>query len=256
MKKATHKVVSFHWCLFKFKMKRREKELRNKNKTLSGKDWNLFARVLQEILVARNLGLGHLDDRAHIHPEKVRRLQRSLLVAKSFPMLNPDEMEEVFRVFKFTREEKVRLRAAVLATAIEATLMDRINQDAALRVAEQILPMIEQALQAHDDDSLGLGAVKGELFLMSHDTEIDRKLGDALASIETATIVLHLSRAADSHQEQVKCAKQALESFEMALTQLDKADSTLKETDEWQVWHNEAKNGYESARRRLRFLSA
>ena len=34
--------------------------------------WNLFARVLQEIPAAHGYGLGYLDDRTDIHPEKVR----------------------------------------------------------------------------------------------------------------------------------------------------------------------------------------
>ena len=55
--------------------------------------WNLFARVLQEILATHGLGLGHLDDRTHIHREKVRRLQLSLKIPKSFPVLNIDKQE-------------------------------------------------------------------------------------------------------------------------------------------------------------------
>ena len=74
--------------------------------------WNLFASVLQEILAAHGLGLGHLDDRAHIHREKVRRLQLSLKIPKSFPVLNIDEMEQVITVFQLNRNEKIRLRAA------------------------------------------------------------------------------------------------------------------------------------------------
>ena len=89
--------------------------------------WNLFASVLQEILAAHGLGLGHLDDRANIHREKVRRLQRSLKVPKSFPVLNIDEMEQVITTCGLNRKEKIRLRAAVLATSIEETLMDRIS---------------------------------------------------------------------------------------------------------------------------------
>lgn len=122
--------------------------------------WNLFARVLQEILVAHGLGLGHLDDRAHIHPEKVRRLQRSLRVPKNFPVLTIEEMEEVAHVFKLDWQEQIRLRAAVLATSIEATLMDRINQDDALKAAEQILPIIQRSLQEHEGELGGLAVAR------------------------------------------------------------------------------------------------
>ena len=213
--------------------------------------WNLFASVLQEILAAHGLGLGHLDDRANIHREKVRRLQRSLKVPKSFPVLNIDEMEQVITTFGLNRKEKIRLRAAVLATSIEETLMDRISPDDALKAAEQILGIIEQALQEHAHDLAGIGAVKGGSIMMSEESEIDRKLGNALTAIDHATIALHLSRNADSQVERVECAQQARASFMAALTELDKAAPMLKANDAWLVWHDEAQNGLTAAQSRL-----
>jgi hypothetical protein len=213
--------------------------------------WNLFASVLQEILAAHGLGLGHLDDRANIHREKVRRLQRSLKVPKSFPVLNIDEMEQVITTFGLNRKEKIRLRAAVLATSIEETLMDRISPDDALKAAEQILGIIEQALQEHAHDLAGIGAVKGGSIMMSEESEIDRKLGNALTAIDHATIALHLSRNADSQVERVECAQQARASFMAALAELDKATPMLKANDAWLVWHDEAQDGLTAAQNRL-----
>jgi hypothetical protein len=218
--------------------------------------WNLFASVLQEILAAHGLGLGHLDDRANIHREKVRRLQRSLKVPKSFPVLNIDEMEQVITTFGLNRKEKIRLRAAVLATSIEETLMDRISPDDALKAAEQILGIIEQALQEHAHDLAGIGAVKGGSIMMSEESEIDRKLGNALTAIDHATIALHLSRNADSQVERVECAQQARASFIAALAELDKAAPMLKANDAWLVWHDEAQNGLTAAQNRLVSLGA
>lgn len=216
--------------------------------------WNLFASVLQEVLAAHGLGLGHLDDRASIHREKVRRLQLSLKVPKSFPVLNIDEMERVIATFQLTRKEKTRLRAAILATSIEETLMDRINPDDALKAAEQILEIIEQALQAHAHDLAGIGAVKGGSSMMSEESEIDRKLGNALTAIDHATIALHLSRNADSQVERVECAQQARASFMVALAELDRAAPILKFSDAWLVWHDEAQNGLTAAQGRLASL--
>jgi hypothetical protein len=218
--------------------------------------WNLFASVLQEILAAHGLGLGHLDDRASIHREKVRRLQLSLKVPKSFPVLNIDEMERVVTTFRLNRKEKTRLRAAILATSIEETLMDRINPDDALKAAEQILDIIEQALQEHAHDPAGIGAVKGGSIMMSEESEIDRKLGNALTAIDHATIALHLSRNADSQVERVECAQQARASFIVALAELDKAVPILKLSDAWLVWHDEAQNGLAAAQGRLASLDA
>ncbi|HLG63642.1 MAG TPA: hypothetical protein VKY19_17000 [Ktedonosporobacter sp.] len=215
--------------------------------------WNLFARVLQEILAAHGVGLGHLDDRAHIHREKVRRLQRSLKIAKSFPVLNIDEMEEVIAVFGLNRTEKIRLRAALLATSIEETLMDRIHPQDALRAAEQILGIIELALQEHAHELAGIGAVKGGSALSAED-EIDRKLGSALSAIDHATLALHLSRNADSQTERIERAQQAYTGFTLALDELDKAAPALKGDDAWQVWHAEAQKGMLAAQQRLKSL--
>jgi hypothetical protein len=216
--------------------------------------WNLFASVLQEILAAHGLGLGHLDDRANIHREKVRRLQLSLKVPKSFPVLNIDEMEQVITIFRLNRKEKIRLRAAILATSIEETLMDRINPDDALKAAEQILGIIELALQEHAHDLAGIGAVKGGSIMMSEESEIDRKLGNALTAIDHATIALHLSRNADAQVERVERAHQARDGFTLAIVELDKAAPALKANDTWQVWHDEAQNGLTAAQSRLASL--
>jgi hypothetical protein len=214
--------------------------------------WNLFARVLQEILAEHGYGLGHLDDRTDMHPEKVRRLQRSLKVPKSFPILNIYEMEQVTTAFRLNWQEKIRLRAALLATSIEETLMDRIHPDDALRAAEQILPIIEQALRAHTDEMVGIGAVKGLGMLTTpDDSEIDRKLGSALASIDHATLALHLGRNADSQMERIERAQQALAGFASALQKLEKADPALKASEAWRIWYDEAHNGLAAAKERL-----
>ncbi len=218
--------------------------------------WNLFARVLQEILASHGLGLGHLDDRANIHREKVRRLKLSLKVPKSFPVLNIDEMEQVITAFQLNRTEKTRLRAAVLATSIEETLMDRIGPRDALKAAEQILGIIEQALHEHAHDLVGIGVMKGGSSMLSEESEIDRKLGNALTAIDHATIALHLSRNADSQVERIECAQQARASFTAALTELNKATPMLKISDAWLVWHNEAQNGLTAAQSRLTSLGA
>ncbi len=223
--------------------------------TFPHRGWNLFARVLQDILAEHGLGLGHLDDRTNIHPEKVRRLQRSLKIPKSFPVLNIDEMEQVITVFQLKRNEKTRLRAALLATSIEETLMDRINSEDALRAAEQILAIIEQALEEHVHDLVGIGAIKGGI-MMSEESEIDRKLGSALASIDHATLALHLSRNADAQVERVERAHQARDGFTLAIAELDKAAPSLKANDAWHVWHDEAQNGLTAAQSRLASLGA
>ncbi len=219
--------------------------------------WNLFARVLQEILSAHGLTLGHLDDRMQLHPEKVRRLQRSLQVPKSFPVLNPDEMERLVAVVRLSRSEKTRLRAALLATAIEAMLMDRIRPPDALRAAEQILPVLEQALETYADEPLGIGAIKGEgEAAMPDEADIERELGGALAAIDRATLALHLSHNVESHAERVERAREARDGFETALVLLETVEPAFKAQEGWRFWHDEAQQGQRTAKQRLADLGA
>ena len=219
--------------------------------------WNLFARVLQEVLASHGLSLGHLDDRVKIHPEKVRRLQRSLVVPKSFPVLNIDEMEQVFLVLRLSRAEKTRLRAALLATAIEETLMDRINQYDALRAAEQIFPIIEQALHTYAHELVGIGAVKGQgTEPTDDDEEIEHELGGVLAAIDHATLALHLSRNADTQAERIERARQARDGFQSTQLLMTTIDASIKCLEAWQVWYDEAERGLKSAVQRLAELGA
>jgi site-specific recombinase XerD len=114
--------------------------------------WNIFARELEDILALRGLRLTHLDDRAFIHREKVRRLRQSLLRPRSFPVLNPTEMDNVIVTFQLNDNEVLRLRAALLATAIEEMLMDRISSEDALFLAEHLLPVLTWGVLTLDTD--------------------------------------------------------------------------------------------------------
>jgi hypothetical protein len=158
----THKDVSYQGRLLRvyFVMKGRAQAMITDETIHRG--WNLFARVLQDMLAEHGLGLGHLDDRTNIHPEKVRRLQRSLKVPKSFPVLNIDEMEQLITALRLNRQEKIRLRAAILATSIEETLMDRINQEDALKAAEQIFRIMSRPCRSMHMNCQALALLRGE----------------------------------------------------------------------------------------------
>src|SRR5258708_7350064 len=100
--------------------------------------WNIFARELEDVLAIRRLRLSHLDDRGVVlHREKVRRLQLSLKSSKHLTTLNPEEMERLTTIMQLTDLEQKRLNAALLATAIERTLMDRVDAQTALMAADE-----------------------------------------------------------------------------------------------------------------------
>jgi len=223
------------------------------NLHLSAKRWNLFARELEDMLAVRSLRLTHLDDRAFIHREKVRRLARSLLSPKSFPVLNPEEMDKVEEAFDLSEGEVLRLRAAILVTAIEETLMDRINQDDALIAGEQILPTVVSAMQKHGLGERGISAIRVDEADMSGETELDMVLDAALETIDRATKALYMSTV-NSQSERVRYACAARAGFEAALTELDEIEDAFKATDAWQAGYADASTGVLAAEKRLEEL--
>jgi len=217
--------------------------------TISNEGWNLFARVLEEILNGHGSHLSSIDDRAKIHPEKVRRLQQSLKDPKSFPVLNVDELERVITAFHFNVHERMRLEAALLTTFIEAKLMDQISPEAALQTAGCILPVLEQALR---DLRINSCMVKGGFVF--DETEPERILESALVNIDHALIDLHMSHSADALAERIACAREAQAGFDAALTQLEEVAELLKTSKTWQVWYQEAQNGRTVAQQRVLML--
>jgi hypothetical protein len=223
-----------------------------------GPRWNLFARELEDILAARSLRLGHLDNRKDefgaplVHREKVRRLQHSLQTPKSFTVLNPEELERVMAVFEFNREERIGLYAALLATSVEVALMDRIDPHSALQAAEQILPALRQAL--HDPDqakrlSVVRGGAGGSTMLEENRelADLDTRFEKALDALDRGTMALHLSCSTDRYQEQIDYAQQAQEKFRLALRLLETATERERDDEAWQQWQTEARHGKETA---------
>jgi hypothetical protein len=219
--------------------------------TPSQQRWNIFARVLEDLLHERGLSLGLVDDRAGIHREKVRRIKRSLTVPKSFPVLNPDEMEQVVVTFQFTEHEVQQLRAAILATAIEETLMERIAPADALLAAEQVFGILLQALYRHAGEQRGLAAARNS---QVYPEEIDEMFEAALAAIDQGTMALHLSRSAASDLTQLTAIRQAINAFQLALKRLDEMPEPIKASEIWQMWHAEAHQNLAASQQRLAAL--
>jgi hypothetical protein len=206
--------------------------------------WNIFARELEDILASRGLRLGHLDDRAGIHREKVRRLRQSLLSAKSFPVLNPSEMEDVAETFQFKLYEILHLRAAVLAAAIEEQLMERINPESALLAADQILALLSKALRDNYGRTVAFDSIRGKQSDLEEETDRDKAIEGALLAIDRATKSLYLAMTAIAEPQLYN--QQARTHFETALALLALTPDEVKAEEGWQVWQHEALRGLES----------
>ena len=205
--------------------------------------WNLFARVLQEILTAHGADIGELDDYPAVclHKEKVRRLQKSIHEnILTFPMLTTDEIERVGAAFHISEREKLRLRAAVLATAIEIILVNHINEYRTMTAAEEILLIVERAFQDHIFQAIDIITTKEGAVAMTDDANIDITLEGALTAIDRATLALTLSRDVDDHWERIDRLRQAERGFETALAWLDGATASIKHSSSWKLWHDEA----------------
>jgi hypothetical protein len=222
------------------------------SQSLSGEvRWNLFARELEDILAARGLRLGQLDDRRDemgsplLHREKVRRLKRSLRVP-SFTVLNPEDLERVIHAFDMSPKEQNRLYAALLGTSIEDLLMDRIDPLSALHAAEQLLPLLRQALEQQNAQGEparirgGAGAIRD---FSGETSDLDERFEKALRMLDRATLNLHLCQSSDVFLEKIARAQQARDGFQTALRLLEKGDDTIRSDGAWQVWHAEAERG-------------
>ncbi len=206
------------------------------------KRWNLFARELEDRLWEHGQDLGDLVSEVGLHPEKVRRLKQSL-VQPRFHILNPEEIEQVSMFFGFTGEEQLRLRAAILATAVEETLMNRIDPENALRAAEEIFPLLVQALQHRYGRRTGLAATR-QTERSNDPAATDDLFDPILERFDQAMLALHLSQQSRTDRERLEQATLAQDRFTIVLADLEAlstANPMLTLQDNlWQLWHAEA----------------
>lgn len=217
--------------------------------------WNIFARELEKVLASRGLRLGHLDDRRVVeHPEKVRRLQLSLDTPKHFPVLNPAEMDRLFVTMQLTRKEQCCLRAALLATAVERVLMDRLEPDTALMAANDVYEICLAVIRGSPERML---AVRSGTPHESGSTQNTQGAQDALVAaaldlIDEATLALHAARDSLTTQAQLEHARAAESAFARALALLRGIKPPADLRPDWEAYVAEAREGQASAEAVLR----
>jgi hypothetical protein len=235
---------------------------------------NLFARELDEILRhhGTGIGLGQLGSPGLIHPQVVDRLRKSR-TQLSFYTLSPRDMQIVIKEFKLNDEEKYRLQAALLATAVAQKLMRRIVPDDAeflspedvfllssedvCRAAEEVFNILLQAMRERGKvkSRSALLAVRKGKGMMTHDPDL-LKLETILTRFERAMMALHMSHSARTHEERIEEAKLAQAGFEAVLSQLDQVSPAFKVKEEWRAWRDEAQRSLDESKDHLRSLGA
>jgi hypothetical protein len=217
-----------------------------------------------------------LSPRELVHREKVRRLVESLNEPGTFPILSRDDLERVTRYFRLDDGERRRLRVAMLATHIQRLLYERYGEkhdqeervraaSIALRGAEALLPSLDETLRDEavdaDEESVyreahGALLTEGAMAMTADPSPLDpRRLDQALAgaldAIDRGTLALSLSASAPSSAERLERARAARDAFSDALERLDEQEASVRASEVWRLWHDEARRGYDEADERV-----
>ncbi len=109
---------------------------------------NPFARVLFEILTKHGKRLQQLET-VPIHPEKIRRLMRSLAGGNAFPTLGPNELGQVIEALDLNEREVHALYAGIIAAGIGEKLTTRGLSEEAYQTAYAIFDLLVANIDAH-----------------------------------------------------------------------------------------------------------
>ncbi len=214
-----------------------------------GAKWNIFARELEHILEEHGSRIGKLNDNPAIglHPQAVSRLQTSLAHPKPLVIINPEDLDRIILVYDMNDTEQLRLRAAVLATAVERVLMDRIDPDTALMAADGVFHILLTALKTRPDLAK---ALRNSPFLAAASLTVPAdvvSLDVAFDALDQAMMDLHLARQSPV-AVQAHMAAHALQEFEAVLEAFGRCSADDRMTGEWAYGRNEASRGCDQAR--------
>ncbi|MGH2479759.1 MAG: hypothetical protein ACRDHW_08910, partial [Ktedonobacteraceae bacterium] len=136
---------------------------------------------------------------------------------------------------------------ALLATAVEMTLMDRIDPHTALMASDDVFHILFAAMKAQPDRVMTTG-VKAGAMLDDPDESGDSFFAQALDLIDRALLAIHMSRNASSHQTQVNYPQEAFDTFTRSLVLLQQCQFPSHESNNWRYWYGEATDGQEMAK--------
>lgn len=143
----------------------------------------------------------------------------------------------------------------------------------ALRAAELLLPTLEEALrevgeedgQAFRTDESLLNSTGAPAALVGgwmgmaasgdasqrNDEHVYAALAGALDAVDRGTLALSLSYAAPGSAERLERARAARDAFSDALERLDEQAASVRASEPWRHWHDEARRGYDEADERV-----
>ncbi|HEY0753015.1 MAG TPA: hypothetical protein VGD98_03485 [Ktedonobacteraceae bacterium] len=199
--------------------------------------WNIFARELESILADHGWELGYLDDRKVVYNrEKVRRLQKSLRSPGHLATLNPEEMQRLIAILDLDEQEQKRLQASLLATAVERTLLDRVDKETAFTASQDVFKILLAAMEA---DPRALPGIKGgrQLSQQSHEVMDDALPERIMRLLDRALLAIHSAQKAPDPQARQINAQEAMHSVARVVTLLR---DNWEDSEDWQNWQREA----------------
>ena len=225
------------------------------NDNPSERRWNIFARELETILAAHSLNMEQLESEVGISHQKVHRLIQSLSLPKSLPVLNPNEVKLLEQKLRLSYEEMLHLRASVLVTSIQRTLMDRLPQKNVLLVTEQIFPTILEALKKHAQEFIVHDPTKlGDGTQPRADDQFEHFFDSTWQTLDDAEMALQLSYNVIDIDTRVEMAHSAQTYFERASEKLEGAGEDIQALQTWQDCYTTSQFGLETANKRLKAL--
>ena len=81
--------------------------------------------------------------------------------------------------------------------------------------------------------------------------DIDIQLAAAFLQIDMGQLSLHIGFVAMERNEQIDNLRHAIQYFTDALSELDQIAQPLRGSQEWNVWHEEARSGLHAATMQL-----
>jgi hypothetical protein len=220
--------------------------------TNSEQDENLFARELVQILAAHGLKLEQLADLVDIQPISIQRLQKSLSDPAFAPILSPDELELLVSALLITGTEQRRLKAALLATAIQRLLKSQLGLSSARQIVGQIYPLLLDTSMKVDLEFLG-AEERGD-HDASEDVEADMAWSAIWEAMDAADLALQLSNGLVSYSEQRRKVQEARSHLEEALAELEGLNKAIRSLPIWRTSHQRASKELKAVDSRLKAL--
>jgi len=215
--------------------------------------WNPFVQELQAILHEHNKNLNYLDNPIGIHREKVRRLQQSLSTPTQLPVLNPEDLQTVIDTLQLDTIEILRLHTALLATAIQRMLSNRVHPDDAQLAAQQLQPTILSALIRYTNEN-GLGNTRGGDLDPIDDDDFDRIFSAITNTFDRGEEALNMSYYTTSYEEQLRTAQYADTCFKNAQKGLQQMSGDIRLLSGWQTLNDSVQEALTGVNNRLREL--